>query len=202
MRIGDPATRPSYGVDFQIAYPSFMANSIWAAILTLAVILGSLALSCVAPLAALAVALSATLGLRASLGVMTLVWLINQAIGFTLFHFPRTANSFWWGLAIGIAALSIVFVARAIMRGASRRSRRLRLCIALVAAIAVYELALFAAALMLGGREMFTLPIVSQVALINAAWLLAIVVLNEIVAALCKPWLGRIPMVIRSSGFV
>jgi hypothetical protein len=170
--------------------------------LTLAVILGSLALSCVAPLAALAVALSTTLGLRASLGVMTLVWLINQAIGFTLFHFPRTANSFWWGLAIGVAAWWIVFVARAIVRGASPGSRWWRLCVALIATIAVYEVTLFAAAMLLGGRDMFTLPIVSQVALINAAWLLAIVGLNEIVAALCKPWLGRMPMVIRSSGFV
>ena len=57
------------------------------------------------------------------------------------------------------------------------------------------------AALILGGRDMFALPIVLQVALINAAWLLAIVVLNEIVAAFCKPWLGRMPMVIRSPGF-
>jgi len=200
MRINPFSNQPSYHADFQIAHPSFMASSVWAAILTLAVILGSLALSCVAPLAALAVALTATLGLRASLGVMTLVWLVNQAIGFTLFHFPRTANSFWWGLAIGVAALLVVCVARAIMRGASRLNRWWRLCVTLVAAIVVYELALFEAALILGGRDMFTLPIVSQVALMNVAWLLAIIVLNEIVAALCKPWLGRIPMVLRSPG--
>ena len=202
MRIRYHSTQASCGADFQIANPSFMASSIWAAALTLAVILGSLALSCVAPLSALAVALAGTLGLRASLGVMTLVWLVNQAIGFTLFHFPRTANSFEGGLAIGLAALLVVVVAGTVMRRASRWSVWSRLCLALVATIAVYEAALFGAAFILGGRDMFTLAIVSQVALINGAWLLAIIVLNEIVAALCRPWLGRMPMIVRPAGFI
>ena len=192
----------SYNSDFQVSHPSFMASSVWAVVLTLAVILGSLALSCVAPLCALAVALATTLGLRASLSVMALVWVVNQAIGFTLFHFPRTANSLWWGLAIGIAALSIVIVARAAMRRTSHWSPWLRVCLALIASIAFYEAVLFGAASILGGRDMFTLSIVSQVALINAAWLLAIVVLNEIIAAICKPWLGRMPMVVRPAGFI
>jgi hypothetical protein len=47
---------------------------------------------------------------------------------------------------------------------------------------------------------MFTLAIVTEVALNNGAWLFEIVALNEIVAALCKPWLGRIPMMVRSPG--
>jgi hypothetical protein len=192
----------SYSADFQVAHPSFMASSIWAAVLTLAVILGSLVLSCVAPLGALAVALATTLGLRASLSVMTLVWLVNQAVGFTLFHFPRTPNSFGWGLAIGIAALLIVIVARAVMRWTARWNGLLRICVALVVAIAVYQAALFAATFVLGGRDMFTVSIVRLVALSNCAWLLAIVGLNEIVAALCKPWLGRMPMVVRSPGFI
>jgi hypothetical protein len=195
------STQPAYSADFQVAHPSFMASSIWVAILTLWVILGSLVLSCVAPLSALAVALAATLGLRASLSVMTLVWLVNQAIGFTVFHFPPTANTIGRGLASGVAALSIVLVARAIMRSASRWDAWLRLCAPLVGAIAVYEVALFSAALILGGLDMFALPIVLQVALINAAWLLAIVVLNEIAAAVCRPWLGRMPMIVRSLAF-
>lgn len=177
-----------------------MASSVWAAVLTLAVILGSLALSCVAPLSALAVALGATLGLRASLSAMTLVWLVNQATGFTLFHFPRTANSLGWGLAIGIAALLTVMAARVVMRWTGRWNALLRLCVALIGTIAVYQAALFAATFVLGGRDMFSVSIVRLVAQINCAWLLAIVGLNEIVAALCKPWLGRIPMVAKSPG--
>ena len=199
MKIGHHSTSSS---DFPIAHPSFMASSIWGAVLTLAVILGSLALSCVAPVAALAVALSATLGLRASLSVMAFVWLVNQAIGFTLFHFPRTANSFWWGLAIGIAALLTTVVARMVARRTSRRKPWLRLSVGLAVTLAAYEIALWAAALILGGRDMFALPIVLQVGSINAAWLAALVALNEIAAALCKPWLGRMPMVARAFGSI
>ncbi|HKP92550.1 MAG TPA: hypothetical protein VJS88_01545 [Chthoniobacterales bacterium] len=190
----------SFGSDYQIAYPSFMASTVWGAVLTGAVIGGSLALSCVAPMCALAVALGATLGLRASLLTMTLVWLVNQAIGFTLFHFPRTANSFWWGVAIGLAALLITVVAHGAIRRMSSSKAAVRLSVAFVLTLVVYEAGLWIAALVLGGRDMFTLPIVAQVALINSAWLFAIVGLNEIVAVLCKPWVGRIPMMLRWPG--
>lgn len=189
------------GADYQVAYPSFMASFVWGAILTIAVIGGSLALSCVAPLSALAVALAATLGLRGSLGIMTLVWLVNQAIGFTLFHFPQTANSVWWGLAIGIAALLSTMVAHSLMRRASSWSPSARLSATLFVTLAVYETVLWLAALVLGGRDMFTPSIVMQVALINAAWLIGIIALNEIIAAAGKPWLGRIPMIVGSRGF-
>jgi len=202
VRMRDHSRAASFSADHQIAHPSFMASSIWATGLTLTVILGSLALSCVAPLCALAVALGATLGLRASLTVMALVWLVNQAIGFTLFHFPRTANSFWWVLAIGVAAWLALVAARGVMRWSSHWNAPLRLCIALTATLTVYELALWITALVLGGRDMFTASIVMQVALINAGWLTGIVVLNEIGAALCKPWLGRMPMIVRSPGLI
>lgn len=88
--------------DFQIAHPSFMANFIWMAILTMAVVGVTVALSCVTPFAALA----GTVGLRASLRVMIAVWLANQVIGFGLFHFPRTPDAFLMGIAIGGAAVA------------------------------------------------------------------------------------------------
>ena len=186
----------SYSADFQIAHPSFMASSIWGAVLTLAVILGSLALSCIAPMVALAVALAATLGVRASLGVMTFVWLVNQAIGFTVFQFPRTADSFGRGLAMGAAALLITIGARVLIQRLSAWGAALRLTVAFVVTFTVFEMVLWVAALVLGGRDMFTLSIVMEIALVNGAWLVGLVGLNEIAAALCKPWLGRMPMLI------
>jgi hypothetical protein len=179
-----------------------MASSIWGAVLTVAVVLGSLALSCLAPLAALAVALSATLGLRSSLGVMTFVWLLNQAIGFTVFHFPRTPDSFGRGLAMGIAALLITIVARAVMQRLSSQRAPVCLTLAFVVTFTVFETVLWVASLALGGREMFTLPIVMEIAFVNGAWLIGIVALNEIAAAICKPWLGRIPMMLQSPGSI
>jgi hypothetical protein len=201
MKMRNVFSAHSDGPDYQIACPSFMASFIWGTILMLAVVAGSFMLSCVAPLCALAVALAATLGLRTSLVIMTFVWLVNQAVGFTLFHFPRTANSALWGLAIGIAAVLITMVARAMMRSTSSWNALLRLIVALAVTFAAYELLLWAAAFVLGGRDMFSVAILMQVALVNTAWLGAIIALNEIVAALCKPWLGRIPMVVRSSAF-
>ena len=77
------------------------ARLIWMVILTIAVIGATFALSCVTPFAALAVALAGTVGLRASLRVVTVVWFANQVIGFVFFHFPLTANAFLWAIAIG-----------------------------------------------------------------------------------------------------
>jgi hypothetical protein len=58
---------------------------------------------------------------------------------------------------------------------------------------------LLAAAVFLGGFETFRPAIVAQLALINAVSLVGMVVLNEVLAALCRPWLGRIPRLVRSS---
>jgi hypothetical protein len=188
-----------YDADFQIAHPSLMARFVWTLILTLAVIGATFALSCVTPFAALAVALAGTVGLRASLRIMIVVWLANQVIGFGFFHFPRTPNTFLWGVAIGGAALVATIVATVVLKYASSRAAPLRLGVALLLSFAVYEMTLLGAALLLGGLETFRLAIVAQLAGINAVSLVGMIVLNEVAAALCKPWLGRTPRLVRSS---
>jgi phosphate/sulfate permease len=67
------------------------ARLAWATILTIAAISASLALSCVTPFAALAVALAGTVGLRQSLRVVAIVWLANQFVGlcFSIFRSRR-----------------------------------------------------------------------------------------------------------------
>lgn len=187
-----------YGADFQIAHPSFMANFIWMLILTLAVVGATVALSCVTPFAALAVALAGTVGLRASLRVMVAVWLANQVIGFGLFHFPRTPDTFLIGSAIGAAAVVGTIAAWLVLNWMRSRPVLLRLGIGLVASFATYELALLAAVVFLGDLETFRPAIVAQLGLVNAVSLVGMVLLNEIAAALCRPWLGRIPRLVRS----
>jgi hypothetical protein len=188
-----------YDTDFQIAHPSFMASFIWTLILTLAAIGATFALSCVTPFAALAVVLAGTVGLRASLRVMIVVWLANQLIGFGFFHFPRTANTFLFGVAIGGAAVATTIVASVVMKYMPSRSAPLRLGLALVLSFAVCELMLLGAAVFFGDLETFRPAIVAQLAFINATSLIGMVVLNEVAAALCRPWLGRIPRLVRSS---
>lgn len=184
--------------DLQIAHPSFMASFIWMMILTLAVIGGTLALSCVTPFAALAVALAGTAGWRASLGVMIAVWFANQVIGFGFFHFPHVVNTLLFGVAIGGAAVVTTIVASVTMKHMSPRAAPLRLGVALLLSFVAYETTLLPAAAFFGDLETFRPAIVMQLALINAVSLVGMVVLNEVAAALCRTWLGRIPRLARS----
>ncbi len=179
--------------------PTAMANVAWMVILTIAVIGATLTLSCVTPFAALAVALAGTVGLRASLRIVTVVWLVNQIVGFVFYHFPHTANTFLWGIAIGGAALVTTSVASVVMKYALGWAPLFRLGITLVVAFGVYEIALLAVAILLGGLETFRPAIVAQLAFINVISLAGMVVLNEIVVALGKPWLGIMPRLVRSS---
>lgn len=187
-----------YDADFQIAHPSFMANFVWMVTLTLAVVGATVALSCVTPFAALAVALAGTVGLRASLRVMIAVWLANQVIGFGFFHFPLTVNTFLIGIAIGGAAVAGTIAAWVVLKRMPSRPVLLRLGVALIVSFATYELTLLAAVVFLGDPETFRPAIIAQLGFINAVSLVGMVLLNEIAAALCRPWLGRIPRLIRS----
>jgi hypothetical protein len=182
-----------YDADFQIAHPSFMANFIWLLILMLAVVGVTVALSCVTPFAALAVALAGTVGLRASLRVMIAVWLANQVIGFGLFHFPRTLDTFLIGIAIGGAAVAGTIAAWAVLNRMRSRPLLLRLGVALLASFATYELTLLVGVVFLGDLETFRPAILAELGFANVVSLIGMIALNEFLAALCRPWLGRIP---------
>ena len=185
--------------DFQIAHPSFMANFIWMLILTLAAVGATIALSCVTPFAALAVALAGTVGLRASLRVMIAVWLANQVMGFGFFRFPFTPDTFLIGLAIGAAAVVGAIAAWLVLNRMRSRAVFLRLGVALLVSFGIYELTLVAAVVFFGDVETFQPAIVAQLGLINAVSLVGMIVLNEVAAAVCRSWLGRIPRLLKSS---
>src|SRR5256714_10067951 len=149
--------------------PSRVARVSWMVILTLAAIGGSLALSCVAALGALAVALGGTAGLRASLRAVAIVWLANQVVGFVFFHFPITPNTFLWGVAIGIAALVTTTVAFVVMKYAAGFATALRLGVCLLFSFGGYEMTLLVAALFLGGPEAFRPSFLAHLAWSNGA---------------------------------
>ena len=179
--------------------PSATASFVWISILTLAGVGGSLVISCVTPFVALAVALAGTVRLSVALRAMTVIWLANQFIGFAFFHFPRTPNSVSLGLASGAAALLSVVVAAVVMKRATAVPILARAALALVLGFAAYEAVLFVAALFLGGVETFSPAIIAQLALNNAAWLAGLIALNELVAILCKPWLGAAPRMLKAA---
>jgi hypothetical protein len=187
-----------YDADFQIAHPSFMASFIWLLILALGAVGATVALSCVTPFAALAVALAGTVGLRTSVCVMIAVWLANQIIGFGLFHFPRTPDAFLIGIAIGGAAVLGTIVAWFMLNRMQSRPVLLRLGLALLVSFGIYELALLMPVAFLGDFETFRPAIVAELGLVNAVSFGGMIALNEVVAAVCRPWLGRIPRLVPS----
>jgi len=73
-----------------------------------------------------------------------------------------------------------------------------RLSVALLASFTVYELVLLVAAIFLGSLETFRPSIVAQLAWINAASLLGMILLNELAAAIGKRWVGKMPRLARS----
>jgi hypothetical protein len=101
-------------------------------------------------------------------------------------------------VAIGGAAVATTIAASVVMKYGSSWAKPLRLGVALLLSFAVYEITLLGAVVLLGGFETFRLAIVAQLAFINAVSLIGIVVLNEVSAALCRPWLGKIPRLVRS----
>src|SRR3546814_495668 len=143
---------------------------LWPVLLVVASTLGSWALACVTPFAALAVIAAYTLAPTRAMLVMAGIWLANQGVGYGILDYPLTFDSLLWGLAIGAAALGATLVAVAIWPMLARCNPLLRLATGLAAAFALYEGSLFLVALALGGLETFSLPLVCSLALQNVAW--------------------------------
>lgn len=178
--------------------PSDVANFAWIVILTLAVVGGSFVISCVTPFVALAVALAGTVRLSVALRAMTAIWLTNQFVGFVFFHFPRTPNTVLWGFAIGGAAMLSTVAASIVIKRAVFPTV-IRLGFALLVGYTIYEVALLVTALFLGGIETFSSIVVAQLGLVNLVWFVGLVALNELVAILCKTWLGVMPRLLQAS---
>ena len=119
-------------------------------------------------------------------------WFANQFVGFVFYHFPRTANTVLWGLAIGATAVLTTLVTAKLLKRVNNLPVLARIGLGFVVALATYEGSLFLAALFLGGVENFSLAIIAEIGLSNLLWLTGFVVLNELVAMLCKPRLGVI----------
>ncbi|WP_439403971.1 hypothetical protein ACNJX9_20555 [Bradyrhizobium sp. DASA03076] len=161
------------------------------ALLTVSCALASFALACATPFAAFAVVAAAALSQRQALLVVTATWLANQCIGFGALHYPLDAGTIGWGLVIGAAALVATAAASTMLRILTKLRTPLALAIALVAAYAAYELALFAATPFLGGQGAFTAAIVSRIGLTCAMWLAGLVAVCEVARLIGSLGRGR-----------
>lgn len=150
----------------------------WQAALAVAAVAGTLAIACMMPFVAVAVATAATMSRARAAATLGAVWATNQLFGFTLLGYPRTASAFAWGAALGVAGVCAMVVAAAML--GSRRGSAAMLAAAFAAAFATYELALFGFALAVGPTSAFTAPIVLQILANDAIWFAALIALHAV----------------------
>ncbi|MGH8067505.1 MAG: hypothetical protein ACRERE_20175 [Candidatus Entotheonellia bacterium] len=186
---GSPAVGALPRATATTAEASALVTRLWPAILAVAAVGGSLALTCVAPFAAFAVATAGTLRLRTALGTMAVIWLANQAVGFGALGYPWTLNTVLWGLAIGAAAVFATLAASGALRHV-RSAGWLRLPLAFGTAFVVYEVAIMAVSVILGSGDVFAPALLGRLALIDAAWLGGLVLVHAVLATWCPPWRG------------
>jgi hypothetical protein len=151
-----------------------------AAMLTVSCALASFAFACATPFAAFAVVAAAMLPLQSALLVVTAAWLVNQAIGFGVLHYPVDAGTILWGFVIGAAALGATLASVLVLRALRQTGTLVVLASALIGAYAAYELVLFAATPFLGGEGSFTVAIVGRLAVLSVLWLIGLVAACEV----------------------
>lgn len=151
----------------------------WPASLAGATVLGSLALACIFPFAAIAALAALTLDRRSGIALVGAVWAANQAVGFLLMNFPWDAQAVGHGIAIFAATLAGFGVARLI--AAQVEGSFLRSVTALISAFVVYEILLRAYAQFGGGAENFSAEIVTGVAINDAMWFVGLLALRWVI---------------------
>ena len=150
------------------------------ALLTIACGLASFVFACATPFAAFAVVAAAALPLQSALLAVTATWVVNQAIGFGVLHYPVDMNTILWGLVIGMAALAATVTSTIVLRMLRRNGTPVALGFALIGAYAAYELVLLAATPLLGGAGGFTTAIVGRLGVLSVLWLIGLVAACEV----------------------
>ena len=145
----------------------------------------SFTFACVTPFAAFAVLAASTLPRRrTAIAAMAAIWAINQIMGYGVLGYPWDASSLSWGLTLAVAAVTAMLGASWALGRLSGTASWARPPAAFVAAFAIYEAVLLVASLFLGDTQNFAPPIVAQLALSDAGWLLGLLILRHFLVSL------------------
>lgn len=150
----------------------------WPLALAAAATLGTLATACMMPFVAVATLAAATMDRPRALAAVVGVWAVNQMLGFGLLGYPMTAYAAEWGVALGVAGIAALLVARSVLGGTDPTAAKL--VVAFAAAFAAYEGFLFAFAAVAGGTGTFTASIVQRILANDAAWLVGMAALHVV----------------------
>lgn len=160
-----------------------MPSSNWFFILFLLGASSSLVNLCTLPLVGFAAIAAETLTWRQGVMSLTLIWAVNQALGFGFRGYPLDTSTVAWGLVMLAGALAALALGRAIHRSGIRSplarpaNLGIRLTTALVVGFLTYQLILWLASFALGTAGGFTPAVLGSVLLTNGLWALALTVL-------------------------
>jgi len=157
---------------------------VWLGLLVAASAVLTTVFTCITPFAAFSVIAATALSRRNALLLTAAVWLANQTVGYGVLHYPWTANSAAWGVAIGGASLMGTLAAHWTVTRLGLPRMAVQTLAGFVSAFAMYQLSLYAVAVsMLGGTRAFAPRIIGQVLLVNTVTLVGLYGLNQLVAA-------------------
>jgi hypothetical protein len=157
-------------------------TALWPASLAAATVLGSWALACVFPFAAMAALAALTMNRRAGIALVATIWAANQFVGFFVLSFPWDLQAVGHGVAI-LGCTLAGFAAARFVAGRIAIGSALRSVASLAAAFIVYLALMRAYAQFGGGAENFTLEINTAVALNDALWFAGLMGLRFVLSA-------------------
>jgi hypothetical protein len=165
--------------------PAYVARRwAWIALLGGASIGFSLVFACATPFVALVTLAALTMSRRDAFIVTAAVWLANQAVGYGVLDYPRTFDSYAWGVAIAMAVLLALLAARAVGEQFAQRGPIVSTGVAFLSAFAVYELVLYAASFWLSSSDTaFSWATVGYILQVNALGLVSLIVLKFVAAS-------------------
>lgn len=156
----------------------------WIGLLAGSSVVFSTVFACATPFVALATLAALHLDRRGAVIAVGAAWIANQAIGYGLLGYPRDANSYGWGLAIGLAALLALMAARAAGSRVARHGLLIALPAAFAASFIAYEGALYASSFVLSsGASAFSLKVVGYILQVNLLGLAALLAIRWIAHA-------------------
>ena len=163
-----------------------MSSRNWFFTLLLLGVSSSLVNFCTVPLAGFAAIAVLTLTQRQGLICLTVIWAVNQALGFGFRGYPLDISTVAWGIVMLGGVLLALLLGHAIHRGVNRRSlvrpARLATLVAtsLMTCFLVYELILWLASFQLGTDGGFTPSVLGSVLFTNSLWAMALSILYRV----------------------
>lgn len=163
---------------------------LWIVLLSAASVLGSWALACATPFAALAALAATRMSRRDGIALMLVAWFASQAVGFGIHHYSHSPKTLMWAGAIGTAAIVSLLAAR--FAETKARGPVAQLALAYVGAVIGYKGMLVLWSLALGGLSIALSPVYfAQGFVRDGAVLLGLLVLYRGLIGIGVPAAGR-----------